>query len=522
MKKLPIWLQSFEQVREKESNFVYIDKTKYVYNMIYMNPRPRLFLSRPRRFGKSLLVDTMRCMFEWKKELFEWLYVYDKWNWEDKYPVLAFQWWNWVVEDSAYLERHLNFVLNDYFKKFQIESIWENIPDRLQELIIWVSEKTGKQVVVLIDEYDKPILDRIEQKEKAEWIREVLKWFYSILKWADQYLKFVFIAGVTKFSKVSLFSGLNNLEDLTLNSNFGAICGYTHADILESFGPEGYLDWVDLETMRKWYNWFNFLGKDKVYNPFDVLLFFREHKYANHWFQTATPTFLLKLLKSYPEFYHLPNLENISVWEEILSSFDIEKINIETLLFQTGYLTIKEVESNPIDQTLKYRLGIPNFEIEKSLNIYLVSDYLESINNVQYYAFADKVIKALYNQNVEEFINLLKGLFAGIAYSNIERFAKHEWYYTSVIYAMLYAIGFDVIQEDITSQWRIDLTLRLPNCIYVMEFKVDKEPQTAMKQIKDRKYHEKYINDGKPLYLLGIDFGFDERNVKWYECEKVK
>lgn len=520
MKKLPIWLQSFQQVRDTW-NTIYIDKTKYIYDLINSTDSPRLFLARPRRFGKSLLLDTMRYLFEGKKEMFEWLFIYDKWDWNDVYPVVKIVFWDWFIDDKEYLQKYLVSTLNTIANDFWVTLSEELISKRFQELINLIYKKTWKKVVVLVDEYDKAILDKIDDQAKAQEIRDELKGFYSVLKWADQYLKFVFITWVTKFSKVSLFSGLNNLEDISLNRNYWTICWYTHQEILDSFGPEGYLDWVDLEIMKKWYNGFNFLWVDKVYNPFDLLLFFREHKYANHWFQTATPTFLIKLLKSYPDFYHIPTLENIIAWEEILWSFDIEKINIETLLFQTGYLTIKGVESNPISNKTSYKLKIPNFEIESSLNTYLLSDYLESIDNVKYYAFADKVINALYGQNIEEFINLLKSLFAWIAYNNIQRFTKHEWYYTSVIYTMLYAIGFDVVQEDITNQWRIDLTLKLPNCIYVMEFKVDKEPYTAMQQIKDRKYHEKYLNHEKPLYLLGIDFSFENRNVENFEWELV-
>ena len=323
-----------------------------------------------------------------------------------------------------------------------------------------------------------------------------------------------------------MFSWLNNLKDLTLNKEIWELVWFSLKEVKDNF--QYYINWedwknkVDLNKLEKRYNWFNFLSKEKVFNPFDILLFLDSKEYKNYWFETATPTFLITLLKEYPWFYHIPDLQNTEVWEEIIWSFDIEKINLETLLFQTWYLTIKEKTTK--FWNLMYKLQVPNFEIKTSLNKYLISDYLWAFNMAQFTKRLSPIYDALIEWNIEEFINWLKSVFAWISYTNrIEKLSKYEWYYSSIIYVMSYAMWLDVIQEDITNQWRIDLTIEINNNIYILEFKVEQSWNSAMEQIKEKKYYEKYLNEKKnwkKVFLVWINFSMEDRNIESFEWEE--
>lgn len=514
-KYLPIGKQSFKMLREDE--YVYIDKTKYIQAMIETDPHPRLFLARPRRFGKSLLVDTIRYLYEGKKEFFEGLYIYDKWDWDKTNPVLKIAWWDGTIQSGEHLNQSIDDMILENCRKFDITLQSQTTAKKFRELIKTLYEKTGRRVVVLIDEYDKPILDKITDIKATEDIKEELKGFYSVLKGADDFIEFIFITWVTTFSKVSLFSWLNNLKDISLKSEFANICWYTYQEITDNFSS--WLEWVDRDKMKRWYNGFNFLWKEKVYNPYDVLLFFDSKKYRNHWFKTATPTFLIKLLKERNEFYHIPDLESLTVNKDMLDSFDIDKIAIETLLFQAGYLTIKE-KYERFDK-VKYKLKVPNHEIQMSLNDYIISDYLQAIDNVQKAAFGDKVIDSLLNRDIKKFIDLIDSLFAGIAYSSIQDICKYEWYYSSVIYSLLYSMWLSIVQEDITNKGRIDLTIKIEDYIYVLEFKVQKDGKKALEQIKDRGYSDKYKSEGKQIIELGINFDKESRQIDSFDYDEL-
>ncbi len=288
-KKLPIGISTFEEIRE--DNFIYIDKTKHLLNLVENGKY--YFLSRPRRFGKSLLIDTIKELFEGNRTLFEGLYIYDKWDWSQKYP---------VIKISMGGVRSVDELLNTIFRNLEtnrdrlsVEIKSKDYALAFMDLIEETYKKYNQKVVILIDEYDKPILDNIDQFNVAYENREILKRFYTVIKESDRFIKFAMLTGVSKFSKVSIFSGLNNLEDITLHKRFATICGYTQKDIEEDF--KELLEGVDLEKLKEWYNGYNFLG-DRVYNPFDILLFIsNEFAYKNYWFGTGTPTFLIKLLK---------------------------------------------------------------------------------------------------------------------------------------------------------------------------------------------------------------------------------
>jgi hypothetical protein len=505
MKKLPIGIQTYKEIIN--GNYLYIDKTQHAFNLI--DNYKYAFLSRPRRFGKSLFLDTLDEIFSGNKKLFKNTYIYDKWDWEDKYPVvrISFSGSNNVKEllnninnniDNNYNKHNLNINLksDDYAVKFN-------------KLIKEIKNLYNKNVVILIDEYDKGILDVIDNTEEATKCKDILKRFYTQIKDNDQYIKFCFLTGVSKFSKVSIFSGLNNLEDISLTPKFGDICGYTQYDIETTF--KEHLKSVDFKKLKKRYNGYNFLG-ERVYNPFDILLFIRnDFNYRNYWFETGTPTFLIDCIKKQKKF--LPHIKNRLAESKTLNSFDIKNINIESLLFQTGYLTIKDLIKKRDKEF--YTLEFPNFEVKQSFNDYLLNYYTESGSNE---LVVDNLFEVFETSNLESLKETIQQIFASIAYNNFTKneIANYEGFYASVFYTYLSALGFDLIPEDVTNKGRIDLTLKTDNITFLFEFKTNNED--PLKQIKEKKYYEKYTGD---IYIIGINFNIEDKNVEQVVWEKI-
>jgi len=516
MKNLPIGIQTFQKIRDKKENYIYIDKTDLALELI--NSSGYYFLSRPRRFGKSLFLDTLKNIFEGKKEFFEGLYIYNKWDWETTYPVIKISFGAGVIEDRADLDKRIFNIIKTNQEKLQIEC--EDIKDAREcflQLIKLAYEKYNQKVVILIDEYDKPILDNITDKKLSQKIRDRLKNIYSVIKDSDQYVKFAFLTGVSKFSKVSLFSGLNNLEDISLNPNYATICGYTHEDIKEHF-KERLFD-IDMDELKKWYNGYNFLGEG-VYNPFDILLFFSRNKiYSNYWFETGNPSFLIDILKE--KQFFLPNLEDMKVNESNLSSFDIDYIKIETLLFQTGYLTIKEVKQR-FNQRV-YHLSYPNLEVKTALNEHIF-EFLLTDNTLD----KTPIFDAIEFKDMKQFENAIRQLFAMLPNDSYRKnlMQNYEGYYANVIYAYFAGLGIEFIAEDTTNLGRIDLTIATPDMsqVYIIEFKVvDNKTQDAkaLEQIKEKKYYEKYMERAKEITLIGIEFSKEDRNISKFEWERM-
>ena len=509
MKKLPIGISTLRDIID--DGYVYIDKTQHAYKLI--TEGKYYFLSRPRRFGKSLFLDTLKEIFQGNKELFKGLYIYDKYDF-DRHPVIRISFNDGKYTSKETLNDSMFKILRFNEEQLGISSSAAKYPSFcFEDLIIKAYEKYGKQVVILIDEYDKPILDNIEDTEIARQMREELKNFYSVIKGADEYLRFAFLTGVSKFSKVSLFSGLNNLNDITVDRNYATICGYTQADIETSF--DEHLQGQDFAKIREWYNGYSWLG-ESVYNPFDILLFIsNNYHYDNYWFSTATPTFLLKLIEKNQ--YFLPNLENIVADSTLLDSFDVDNIKLETLMWQTGYLTIREYFEGA--KGMRYKLSLPNREVQISLFSH-IANYITK--NHQSELEQENVYNALVSFDFEKLEVNIKALFASIPYNLFtnNRMYKYEGYYVSVFYAYLKALGIKITAEDVTNKGRIDLTLKLPNATYVTEFKVD--GSDALSQLKSMKYHEKYLNENKPVYLIGINFDTSERNISKIEWEQIK
>ncbi|PJB29608.1 hypothetical protein CO110_04895 [Candidatus Desantisbacteria bacterium CG_4_9_14_3_um_filter_40_11] len=525
MQKLPIGIQTFEKIITE--NYCYIDKTRIIHELI--NNGTYFFLSRPRRFGKSLLIDTIKGLFEGREELFKGLWIEDKWDFSRKYPVIKIDFGEGVSKSREELRKKIDETLKINQEQLGVKCEFETISGRFREIITKSAKKYNQRAVILIDEYDKPILDNIEEPVIAQEMREELKNLYSVLKSTDAYIKFVMLTGVSKFSKVSLFSGLNNLWDITLDERFATICGYTQDDLETVFRE--YLVGVDLEKVKLWYNGYSWLGEG-VYNPFDILLFLgsASREFKNYWFETGSPTFLLKLLKERE--YYIPSMEEIETGENLIGSFDVDFIEPTALLFQTGYLTIKDRKN--FNGDIYYTLTYPNLEVRKSLNEYIAGYFINNPGNYQQGKIRIfKVINSLDTgidsvQFFESLKEIFWTLFASIPYNWYinNHLDKYEGYYASIFYAVFASIGYAIKLEDPTNRGRIDMTITTAKVVIIFEFKImekekESEQNTALEQIKNKKYSEKYLNPGKEIYLVGIEFSKVERNIIRFDWEVV-
>ena len=503
-KKLPIGIQTFSEIREE--NHYYVDKTQLALELI--DSGKHYFLSRPRRFGKSLFLDTLKELFEGNESLFKGLAAEKQWDWSVKYPVLRFSFGKGYFDSVEYLHKNVMAQLSELDEQFGHESSHDTTPERLRSLIRHIKKQTGQRVVVLVDEYDKPILDTLQNPEVARNSRDYLRGFYSTIKDSDADIEFSFLSGVSKFSRVSLFSGLNNLYDMTLDPNYSTLCGYTDHDIDTVFAAE--LEGLDRQQIREWYNGYNWDGEG-VYNPFDILQLFKTRVFKNYWFESGTPTFLVDTLLERQ--IATIKLDSLISSTTMLSSFDVGQIDTEALLFQTGYLTIKKVERMGGQDF--YTLGYPNREVYQSLNEVLLSALVsdksaQATNSTQLYGL-------LLANDFEGLKQLFHRFYASIPHHWYSRndIQTYEGYYSSVFYSYFASLGLDVTVEDVTNLGRIDMTLKFNGCIYVFEFKVVDGEATgaALKQIKDKAYADKFKGQGKPVYLIGVEFSKATRNV---------
>jgi hypothetical protein len=510
MKKLlPIGISDFKKLRE--GGYIYVDKTEYIYRLV-KEGSGYYFFSRPRRFGKSLLLSTVEYLFKGERELYKGLYIEEKWNWEEKYPVIRIDFAKDVVKKEDLKEKMYQELRKNYmWNKEEMPKETRNESILLEELIMRISEREKKQVVVLVDEYDKPILDVIEDKKEAEEVRKELKGFYSTLKGLDRYIRFVLITGVSKFSKVSLFSGLNQLEDISLSKEYGDICGYTQGELEKNF--KEYLEGMDLKEVKEWYNGYSFLG-ERLYNPFDILLYLKSKVFKNYWYKTGTPSFLIKLIKH--KRYDITKLENLIIREDILEKFDLEEIRIEALMYQTGYLTIKEVYEKEYGQ--EYKLGFPNKEVRISFNEDILPLVIESELREN---IAAKVIEILKEEKIEELREQIEVLISNISYVHY----KGESSYVIAIFSLLYSTGLNVITEDNTHKGRIDLVVIVnKRIVYIIEVKViekEEEKGKAIRQIQEKEYYKKYMNYEK-IYMVGIELNKVKKRIENYEYKRVK
>jgi hypothetical protein len=511
-KKLPIGIQTFREIREE--GYYYVDKTPYALKLA--TEGKYYFLSRPRRFGKSLFLDTLAELFAGNEPLFRGLYCHDKWDWEKKYPVIRLSFAEGRLENRAELDERIRELLDKNQKALGIRCAHTSIPGCFSELIEGAAQKYGHRTVVLVDEYDKPILDNLTDRETAKAMREGLRNLYSVIKGQDAHIQFAFLTGVSKFSTGSIFSGLNNLRDITVSAEYSAICGYTEADLDTVFAPE--LEGLDRQAIRDWYNGYNWLG-ESVYNPFDLLLLFQERVFRPYWFETGTPTFLIDVLTE--RRFFTPELAQLQADEELLSSFDVDRMSTEALLWQTGYLTFRG--QRQIGARIEYRLGYPNREVESALNDALVKALMGAPSA------AGRAVGRLYDVlvagDVPRLRSHVEALYAAIPHDWYRNnpITQYEGYWASVFYSHIAALGLDLIAEEVTNQGRIDLTVKLPDRIYLFEFKVvELEPEgKALAQLKAKDYAAKYRAAGVPIHLVGIEFSKESRRVVGFAFDTV-
>ena len=512
-RKLPIGIQTFREIREE--GCYYVDKTAYIQRLV--DEGKHYFLSRPRRFGKSLFLDTLKELFEGSEALFAGLAVHDRWDWSIHHPVVRLDFSGRSFTAPDHLHTNLAAQLEGAERRTGLGAPHLAAPERFALLIEMLHERTGQRAVVLIDEYDKPILDALATPEVARANRDALRGLYSAIKFCDAHIKFTLLTGVSKFSKVSVFSGLNNLTDISLESGYSAVCGYTDHDLDTVFAPE--LPGLDRNEIRDWYNGYSWRGEEKLYNPFDILLLFRQREFKAHWFETGTPTFLIDTLLR--RGVASPDLDGMSGTEALLSAFDVDEMATEALLFQTGYLTIRGEEDR--NGRTHYRLGYPNREVRQSLNERLLRTLLPEASRRR----ADDVsLRRLLAEN--DFSRLeawFRGLFASIPHQWHIRndLARYEGYYASVFYSCFAGQGFDLVAEDSSSRGRVDMTLRFNGNVYLFEFKtVAQAPEgAALAQLKEKGYADKYRRLGEPIHLIGVEFSRTDRNIAAFTVERA-
>ena len=512
-RKLPVGIQTFRKVREE--NCYYVDKTDFARRLAKNGTH--YFLSRPRRFGKSLFVDTLKELFEGSEELFRGLAVHGNWDWSVRHPVVRLDFSGASFDEPEALRVDLADQLGVIEDENGVAATDGPPAMRFRRLVRELHRRTGHPVVVLVDEYDKPILDALDTPELAVANRAALRGLYSTVKFNDAHIRFSFFTGVSKFSKVSVFSGLNNLVDITLDPAFSAICGYTDRDLDTVFASE--LEGLDRQRIRDWYNGYRWLGDENVYNPFDVLLLFHQRLFRAHWFETGTPTFVVrKLLDSG---IAAPSLDGLVATDDLLSAFDVEDISVEALLFQTGYLTIAEVQDR--DGDLRYRLDYPNREVRQSFNRSLLRTMTPTASS-QIATGAD-IYGLLQAHDFPGLEAVLKALFASIPYNwhVANDIADYEGYYASVFYASFAAAGLHVRTEDATSRGRLDMSVELDGQVHLFEFKVVEDAPTgeAMAQLKARGYAEKYRQPGRRVHLVGVEFSRKDRSLAAFEIEEA-
>ena len=510
-RKLPIGMQTFREIREQDC--YYVDKTAHLERLL--DEGKHYFLSRPRRFGKSLFLDTCKELFEGSEPLFKGLAIHGGWDWSVRHPVLRLSFGSGNFKEPGYLRTNLMAQLDFLEDQAGLDSRYDTATERFGRLIRTSSARGGQRVAVLVDEYDKPILDALEIPEVARANRDFLRGLYATIKDCDAHVRFTFVTGVSRFSKVSLFSGLNNLTDITLDPDYSTLCGYTDADLDTVFAPE--LPGLDRDEIRDWYNGYSWRGAEKVYNPFDVLLLFRNREFGAYWFETATPTFLVETLVA--RGVSALTLDGMTGTASLLGAFDVDRIEPEALLFQTGYLTIRATESRR--GRTRYRLGYPNREVFQSLNESLLAHLTRDPRRE---AHGDRLHDLLAAGDVPGLKALFHAFFAGIPYEwhTNNEIARFEGYYASVFYSYFAAVlGPAVTVEDSSSRGRADLAVRAGGQVYLFEFKVVEQagPGAALAQLQARGYADKYRGAGAPVHLVGVEFSSASRNVVAFDHE---
>ena len=515
-RRLPIGIQTFRKLREQDC--YYVDKTAYIDRLLHEDTH--YFLSRPRRFGKSLFLDTLKEVFEGNEALFAGLHIHEGHDWSKRHPVLRLSFGGGSFTERGTLDANVMEQLAAAERRAGLVAEYLTAAGRFAYLLEALHGQTGRRVAVLVDEYDKPILDAlVEAPDVARANRDYLRGLYGVIKDCDAHVRFTFLTGISKFSKVNLFSQLNNLTDLTLDPVYSSICGYTEDDLDTVFAPE--LAGLDREQVREWYNGYSWRGAEKVYNPYDVLLLLRRREFEAHWFETGTPAFLVDTL--FERRVSSVSLDRTVSTAELLSTFDVggrsaaDHIGTEALLFQTGYLTITAEEE--LGGMALYRLGYPNREVRQSLNRVLLRHLVQDTERQT--ANSMRLARLLEAHDCAGLQELFHAFFASIPYQwyTNNDIANYEGYYASVFYSYFAALGYEIAVEESSSHGRLDMAMRTGGHVYLFEFKVAEmaPPGSALAQLQERDYAAKYRGRGEPIHLIGVEFSRETRNVTAFE-----
>ncbi|ABR30334.1 ATP-binding protein [Thermosipho melanesiensis] len=512
MKKLPIGVQDYREIVEE--NYVYVDKTKYLYDL--MTSGKFYFLSRPRRFGKSLTISTLYYIFKGEKELFRGTYIYDKWDFKE-YPIIKLDMSDNTLSTYEKFLESLHNKFNELYSKHGLQATTDDLPTMFGNLITELNAKYRERVVILIDEYEAPILEHINNKKEAEKIRSFLREFYKKIKTKDEYIKFVFMTGITKFTKTGVFSALNNLNDISLNKKYSQMLGYTQEELeyyfkehIEETAREIGMGKEELiENLKEYYNGFSFDGRRSVYNPFSILRFFEEREFKNYWFESGSPSFLYEYIKGRKVTYE--ELVKYPVSAMDFTTREIEDANANIFFAQAGYLTFKGVKKIGLRE--KYILDYPNIEVRNSFSkLILEANYgIEGTEEIE-----NRIYEKIEKGEIKGLIEEIKRIISSIPY-NLHR--GEERYYHSLIYTIIASAGVNVTAEELTSIGRSDIVIEERGKVYIFEIKIDKGAREGIRQIKEKRYYEKYV--GKEIYLIGIKISSKERNIEEYVIEKI-
>ncbi|WP_027003882.1 ATP-binding protein [Hugenholtzia roseola] len=508
---LPLGLQNFEELRRHD--MLYVDKTEFLYNIL-QTKTSFFFLSRPRRFGKSLLISTLKSLFEGRQELFEGLYIHDKIEWQP-YPIIHLDFSKMGFKDIG-LFASIEKGLLEVAESNGLELKNAGIGLKFSELMEKLHQKTGRQVVILIDEYDKPITDVLEvgKNEKAHEHRETLRQLYSVVKGNSEHIRLFFMTGISRFSRVSIFSDLNNLTDLTLHNDFHNLLGYTQQELetyfashLQAISDEQGISKEDLLLqVKEWYNGYSWNGRSRVYNPYSILRFLDARVFQNFWFESGTPKFLVKILTE----RMIYKVGRTTASQSETENFNLDNLNIETLLFQTGYLTIKGY-----DVVQRLILDYPNKEVEQSMTEHILQGFAHTPKS----SIALDITIAILEHNIELLIETVNALYATIPY---QLFNQHqEKYFHAVLFLALKLCGFHIESEVSVSTGRLDAVLSHQNRVYIFEFKLNDSAENALKQIHQKGYYKRYQNQDKKIYLLGIGFSAQTKEVSDWKMEEL-
>ena len=511
----PVGLQTFSELRTK--NYLYIDKTGYVYRMTHSGAK-YVFLNRPRRFGKSLLVSTLHAYFEGRKELFEGLTIENLEKEWTTYPVLRFDMSLGKHMDREQLERYLDFRLKEQEELFGITTTLQDANNRLTHLITTVYRQTGRQVVVLIDEYDAPLLDVVHEEKDLPVMRNVMRNFYSPLKACDPYLRFVFLTGITKFSQLSIFSELNNIRNISMLPEYAAICGITQEEMETQMSPD--LDVLatrqkktreeTLQGLKERYDGYHFSWPSPdIYNPFSLLNAFNDRRLNSYWFGSGTPTYLIEMLNK----YHVIPQEIGGRWVTA-SAFDApteRMTSITPLLYQSGYITIKDYD----ELADLYYLDLPNKEVRIGLMESLLEGYVgrerdEAVTTVAFLS------RAIIQDKMDEALRLLRTFLSTVPYCDN---TDYEGHYQQMLYVIFSLMGKFVDVEIRTPRGRVDLVIRTATKLYLLELKLDKSADEAMHQIDLKNYPERFALCGLPIVKVGINFDKEKRTLGEWRIE---